>query len=314
MLLLMQILHALRSGALSTTPSALTIGTFDGVHLGHQMILRRLIHIAADNQLSSVVITFENHPREILNPTRRLETLTSTDQKIELLRQIGVDAVILLTFSPELRAVSAQDFLEAAQTTTPFSHMVLGYDSTFGKNREGNRETVPKLAKAKGFSVEYLDQCFINETAISSTMIRQLIRTGDLSHASQLLGRDYSLEGVVEKGAGKGALIGFPTANLSLPSRCLPPNGVYAISTFIDDRPYLGVANLGLAPTIQKRQHPILEVHLFDFNGSLYERKLEVALHEFIRPEKTFDSPKDLVAQIQQDIHRVKNTDTHPNS
>jgi riboflavin kinase/FMN adenylyltransferase len=298
----MQVFRSLAEIPSGLGPAALTIGTFDGVHRGHQVVLNRLRAVADAEECPAAVITFTNHPRDVLRADRTVETLCDPAQKVRLLESHGVDILILLTFDEELSQHTADQFLHEVSTALPFSHLVLGHDSRFGKDRGGTPDRVSKLAGEMHFALEYLPALDVDEAPISSTRIRALIREGCLAEAADLLGHEYQLSGEVVRGQGDGKRLGFPTANVYPVHRCLPPFGVYVATA--DGRP--GVANLGLAPTLQQLTVPRLEVHLFDTSEDLYGKRLDVTLHHFLRPEKTFTSEGELRAQIAVDVESAR--------
>ena len=276
-------------------PIALTIGNFDGVHLGHQAVLKRLKASAPH----TVVYTFSNHPAEVLHdaPIMRLTTLT---HRLALLENIGIDHVILATFTPDFAQQSAQTFLSSLKKQIPFSHLILGHDAVIGHDRKRDLQA---LSLPLAFSLEYLPPITLNSQVVSSSAIRKHIQIGELAQASSLLGRPYSIAAVVQPGHGKGREIGFHTANLPVEQLALPPFGVYAVQVKLHGQLLPAVANLGRAPTIHTSRPPCLEVHLINDNRDLYGQQLEVVFQKFIRPEKRFESLSALQAQIHHDIH-----------
>jgi riboflavin kinase/FMN adenylyltransferase len=286
--------------------SVLTIGTFDGVHLGHQQVLKKLVKASRERGLPSVAITFTNRPKDVLLPGEAPNRLTTIEEKARQLELLGIDLLVALTFTPELRDKSAESFLETLKQVFQFRHFVLGHDSRFGKGRRGDRDFVAQKMDAFQYTYECLDAFQIYGKTVSSTEIRRAIRAGNLSLAADLLGRSYSISGPVVHGDGKGRVLGFPTANIELQERCLPPFGVYAVLGRCEGKEYHGVANLGCSPTLKERGEPTLEAHLFDFDGSLYEKTLEIEFHRYLRKEKKFDSVKALQAQIELDSEQAR--------
>jgi len=264
---------------------ALTIGNFDGVHLGHQRILERL------KQLSKkpTVFTFSNHPSEILRETSK-PLLSTIEHKIALLKKFGVETIIE-PFTEEFSKQTPEEFLSKLD----FSHLVLGHDAAFGHKREGQKEELQRLSRKMGFSLEYIEPVHYQDRAISSSYIRSVIEKGDFLTASHLLSRPYSIQGRVIRGAGRGFL--YPTANIDVSTLCLPPLGVYSVR--LNDQ--MGIANLGVAPTFGERQK-LLEVHLLDFDGNLYDQMVEIVFLRFIRVERKFASKEALAIQIKEDI------------
>lgn len=298
----MKILHFLPL----ESPCILTIGNFDGVHLGHRFVLSKLKEYADQYHSPSVVITFENHPSEILRPDYVTPLICTLPHRIHLLEKEQIDYLYLLKFSKTFSEQTAAQFLTNLRKKLPFSHLILGHDATLGKERKGNREEIKKLAKTLNFEVEYLDQWKQDENTISSSQIRKAIQKGDLETAKHLLGRPYSILSTVIKSSGLGKKLGYPTANLDLSGLCLPPYGVYGVQVSYKENTYNGIANLGLAPTTRTDAKPQLEVHLFDFDQQLYGEEIEVTLHQYLRPELKFSSLSELQTQIAQDIQQLK--------
>ncbi|MBA3815219.1 MAG: bifunctional riboflavin kinase/FAD synthetase [Parachlamydiaceae bacterium] len=289
----------------SSFPYVLTIGNFDGLHLGHKSVLDRLKIIAKQKSAQTAVLTFSNHPANVINksPTPLLCTL---EHKVQLLEKEDIDLLILIPFSPEVAVQSAATFLAGIKKALPFEVLVLGNDATLGKNKEGNREAVEVISKEQDFEVEYLGDYSIDDMRISSSKIRACIREGNLVQAAQMFGRPYSIYAPITKGAGRGSQIGFPTANIAVNDLCLPPLGVYAVTLKHLDNKYYGVANLGYAPTLRHDLKTIFEVHLFNYNSDLYGEPVEVIFNKYIRPEQRFDGIEQLKEQIGKDIQTAK--------
>lgn len=286
-------------------PAVITIGMFDSVHLGHQKILKQLNTAKGPHDLS-VVITFENHPATILKPEQAPQPIYSQQHKNQLLESFGIDLVVSLPFTKEIAALSAKEFLQKIAAAIPIKHLILGYDARIGKNREGDREMVAKIANELHFKVDYVEPFIVDDSPVSSTKIRQFIKAGKLSEASKLLGRPYSIVETIVSGEKLGTKMGYPTANLQVNKLCLPPFGIYVIKMIFDGKTHLGVANLGIAPTVRKDHIPLLEVHLFEKTNSLYGYSVEVILEKYLREERTFATIDALVAQIGQDVADAK--------
>lgn len=282
-------------------PIILTIGNFDGVHAGHLHILKQMHSHSPHSH--KCLITFTNHPSEILRPTSPTSTICTLSHKIALLRQAGIDTLLLLTFTRDFSGLSAEDFLQKIRKEIPFSRLILGHDATLGNKRQGTKEAILTVADRLGFEVHYSEGYRRNEIPVSSTLIRKHLTAGNLENVEELLGRPYSIYSTVRPGLGKGKTIGFPTANIPLHNLCLPPNGVYAVTIKHNDKAYRGIANLGVAPTIKSISSPVLETHIFSFTEDLYDKEVEVIFHRFIRPEKKFSSIEELKHQIQKDIN-----------
>lgn len=282
----------------SLPPCALTIGNFDGVHLGHRALLK-----AASASGHPVVLTFSNHPASILKGSSP-PLLTSESHKLLLLEQLGVEELLLLPFSEELSQLSARAFFSTLKSDLPFTHLICGYDARFGVKRGGTPEEVAKIGQELGFTPTYLPPLRVKEEVVSSRGIRECVEKGELAKAESLLGRPYGFYGSVLPGAGLGRLLGFRTANLSVDGLCLPPCGVYSVEVKTPN-PYLGLLNLGYAPTLHANRGLLAEVHLLECSEELYGRQIEVGFKRFIRPEKQFTSAEELRHQILLDLDKV---------
>lgn len=286
-----------------TKPIALTIGFFDGVHLGHRLLLQELKSTGFP-----VVITFENHPAEVLRPETAPPKLCTTPHKLKLLQEAGVESVILLDFTREMSQQTAAEFLKSIRQHVPFQQLILGSDATLGKEKHGDRQHIQNLANELGFTAAYLDLVSMEGSKVSSSHIRTCVRNGDLSAAASMLGRKFSIYAPVHTGAGLGKTIGFPTLNMPVKGLCLPPLGVYAVNFKAFEHSWKGVANLGIAPTVRTSPEPILEVHLFDYASEIANlTNVEVIFEHYLRPEKKFDGLESLKNQIAQDVFEAKN-------
>lgn len=283
----------------------LTIGVFDGVHLGHKYLIGRLVELAKQQGRLSGVVTFLQHPREVLSPLLKLPRLTDPAQKVTLLKNEGVDTVIALSFIPQLAELSARHFVGLLRKYLRMRGLVVGPDFALGRNREGSIDFLRKLGEEMDFSVTVVLPKKINGLVVSSTAIRKAMDGGDITRVNKLLGRPFSLQGRVVSGAHRGGpLLGFPTFNLEVDSnQALPPDGVYATWTYIDGKAYPSMTNIGLRPTFGENERTI-ETYILDYQGNLYERQLKIALVERLRDEKRFDSPEELKKQIAEDIKR----------
>jgi riboflavin kinase/FMN adenylyltransferase len=285
---------------------ALTIGNYDGVHVGHQAVLKRLCAIANQAQGASAVLSFENHPSLILKSSQQSLRLCTSSHRFKLLESIGIDVLFSLPFSFEFSQQTAEEFLCKVRQAFPFTHLILGYDGVFGKNREGNPQKIQELSKKYHFLYEYIPETRIDNTPLSSSIIRHHLAGGELKQVEKLLNRPYSIVSHVIPGAGRGKSIGYPTANIEVDGLCLPPLGVYAVRVLIGEVWHQGIANLGVAPTIRQDLKPLLEVHLFDYDLSLYGCEIEVVFEKYVRAEMIFSSVDMLKAQIALDIRVVK--------
>ena len=281
-------------------PISLTIGSFDGVHLGHQFLLNQVTELAKKKHGESIVVTFENHPRAFL--AKNHQSIYTLSHKLHLLEEMEVDNIVLFKFNEEFKEQSAEKFLRLLHESIPFSNLILGHDSKLGKDRQGTEEIVNAMSKNLGFDINYLEPLEVNNQAISSTLIRSFIQNGDLTSVEKLLGRKYSIRNQVIKGTAQGKQLGFPTANLDVSELALPPFGVYAVLVQFDNRLEKAVANLGFAPTMRQDNIPVLEIHLLESQEDLYGKDLNVIFYDYLRAEKRFSTIQELQAQIARDV------------
>lgn len=295
--------------------SVVTVGTFDGVHVGHQAIIRYLVRRARDKQGSSVVVSFSPHPREVVHD-QEVPLLTTIDERGDAMEELGVDRFIVVPFTKEFSRLKAEEFVRAILIERiGLQEIVIGYDHAFGRDRRGDAELLEELGKESGFTVDVIPPQVVEEHVVSSSEIRDLIGKGDVAMARQLLDRPYSLRGRVVEGDGRGKQIGFPTANIQVdhPRKVIPAVGVYAVEVRIisdgqsqgDDQPLMGMMNIGYRPTFGRRDLSI-EVHLLDFDGDLYGRDLRVEFVARMREERRFESKEALVEQLSADRSRCK--------
>ena len=297
----MKIHYSLESQA-NRKKSDITVGNFDGIHLGHQALIAKIVAEARLADAEAVIITFVNHPAQVIRPHHCPLRITSNAQRIELFSKLGVGTLYLLEFSESFAGQTTRHFLENLTHSMVISKIVLGYDAAIGKNREGDFLHLSKLGKELHFTVEEFAPISEENAVVSSTLIRQAISLGDLEAAHKYLGRPYSVYGNVVAGQGRGKTIGFPTANLDVEGLCLPPEGVYAVTVKVGGHIHKGIANLGKAPTVSTKGEVRLEVHLFDYDGNLYDYPLEVIFGRFIRSEIKFENVEALKKQIALDI------------
>ena len=292
--------------------AVVTIGTFDGVHLGHQAIFKEMRRLAQEIGGETVVVTFHPHPRQVLSiGTERLRFICSQEEKLKKIEEFGIDNVLIIPFTKEFASTPSEDFIKdyIIDSIHP-SIIVVGYDHHFGKNRMGDYEMLTQLGKQYSFRTVQVEAQDVNEVAVSSTKIRNFLWTGNVKAANELLGYPYSVTGTVVEGNKIGRTIGFPTANLDIPNEYMMINnpGVYACQTIIDGRLYDAMANTGLRPTVEDRTDGdfIIEVNIFDFNGDLYGKTLKVWFLDRIRDEEKFKGLEALKAQLEQDREKVK--------
>ena len=282
----------------------LTIGVFDGVHLGHKYLLSQLTEHARQQNLLSGVVTFRQHPQEVLSPQTKLPYLTNLAEKVNLLKNEGVEAIITLSFTSELAQLSAHQFVSLLKRYLRMRGLVIGPDFTLGRNREGNTNSLRTLGRDMNFTVTVIPPIMVNGEVVSSTAIRNALANGDMKRVLNLVGRPFSLNGRVTKGAGRGVELGFPTANLDIdPGQALPADGVYATWTYIDGQAYQSMTNIGQQPTFGGSQR-IVEVYILDYHSNLYGRELKIDIMERLRGEKQFDTAEELKKQITEDINQ----------
>jgi len=280
----------------------LTIGVFDGVHLGHKYLLSQLTEQARERNLLSGVVTFNQHPQEALSPQTKLPFLTNLAQRIKLMKNEGVGAIITLSFTAELAQLSARQFANLLKKYLRMRGLVLGADFALGKDREGDADTLRRLGEDMDFTVTIILPIMVNGEVVSSTAIRNALANGDMKKVLQLIGRPFSLNGRVIKGTGRGTDLGFPTANLDIdPRQALPADGVYATWSHIDDQIYQSMTNIGKQLTFGGGQRTI-EVYILDYHDNLYGHELTIDLMERLRGEKQFGTAEELKKQISEDI------------
>ena len=284
-----------------------SLGNFDGVHLGHQAILQRLVAEAKGRAGTALVLTFHPHPLSVLRPDQPVALLLNLREKMTQLAALGVDRVLLQRFSLSFSHLNPEEFVERYLVQAIGAEkVIIGHNFSFGRDRSGRSAGLADLGKKFGFAVETVGPIMSSGHEVSSTAIRSLLRAGKMSAVAQLLGRSYAVSGRVEKGFKRGRTIGFPTANLRPRANTLLPNGVYAVRVDIGEQEQLpGVANVGINPTFGGNARTI-ETHIFDFSADLYGQHLRVSFIEHLRGEKKFPSVQDLVQQIQTDAARAR--------
>jgi riboflavin kinase/FMN adenylyltransferase len=280
----------------------LTIGVFDGVHLGHKYLLEQLTRRAKQQNALSGVVTFGQHPQEVLFPQTRLPYITTLAERTRLLKGEGVDSVIVLSFTSELAELSPRQFISLLQKYLRMQGLVIGPDFALGKNREGDTGALRVLGQDMNFAVVVVEPVIIDGEAVSSTAIREALTRGDMERVHHLTGRYFRVGGWVIAGAHRGVRLGFPTANLGLdPEQALPQDGVYATRAYIGNRGYQAMTNIGQRPTFGANQRTV-EVHILDYSGDLYGQELQIDVIQRLRGEKQFDTAEELEKQIAEDI------------
>jgi riboflavin kinase/FMN adenylyltransferase len=302
----MRITHGFRSLG---TPLAVTIGNFDGLHLGHQAMLARLQDVARARGLPTCVLSFEPHPREFFAPDQAPARLSSLREKAECLRRLGIDRLHVFRFDRAFSALSADAFIEQVLGHTLQARYVLvGDDFRYGAKRAGDFALLQQAGQALGFDAEFMPTIEVAGERASSTAVRQALAAGELEHATRLLGRPYSISGRVVHGDKLGRDIGFPTANIQLKHNRPPLMGIFAVELCgLNGAPLPGVASLGKRPTVKNPDAPaVLEVHLFDFNADIYRRRVRVDFLHKLRDEEKYPDLDSLVAQIRRDVDNAK--------
>lgn len=286
--------------------SILTVGVFDGVHLGHRHLIALLKKQAREKGGLAGVVTFRYHPVHLLAPDSELAYLTSLDEKVRLLKESGADFVVVLSFTEEVAGLRARQFVALLQEYLHMKGLVVGPDFALGWKREGDIPTLRKLGEETGFSVEVAPPFRLGSEVVSSTAIRQALSRGEMSRVTRLLGRPYQLGGRVVSGVERGRKLGFPTANLEPePARALPPDGVYATRAYLKDGIHPSVINIGVRPTFGEGKRTI-EVFLLDFQGDLYGQEMSLELVRRLRGEVAFASAEELKEQIRKDIEQAR--------
>ncbi len=283
-------------------PSAVTVGKFDGVHRGHRHLVRELLEHARTRDLASVVVTLHPNPATVLRPGTPVTYLCSLEERVALLRDLGVDSVAVLSFTSELVELSYRDFMGLLADLLDMRLLVVGPDFASGRNREGNVDALTELGEERGFDVKAVSVLREDGAKVGSGAIREALANGAMDTVAELLGRPFALRGPVIRGAERGRTIGFPTANIAVaPDLALPAFGVYVTHAFVGEATYSSVTNIGMRPTFGETR-PTIETHLFDFDGDIYEREMRIELLHRVREERRFSGPDELVVQIRRDV------------
>jgi riboflavin kinase/FMN adenylyltransferase len=285
--------------------TAVTTGTFDGIHIGHKKILSRLNEMCHQQALRSVLLTFDPHPRKVLFPDDHgLQLLNTLDEKLELLEATGIDDVIVHPFTKEFSRTTAIYYVrDLLVQKLSMKKLVIGYDHQFGRNREGSIDQLREYAPLYNFDVSEIPAQDIDDVSVSSTKIRKALLAGEVDRASSFLSYDYFVTGSVVEGKKRGAGLGFPTANIQVNSdtKLIPRMGVYAVKVLVGDVFYFGMLNIGHNPTFGSNSTRTMEVNIFDFNQNIYQKNIRVYFKARIRDEKKFNSPEELVSQLNMD-------------
>ena len=289
-----------------TKKTIVTLGTFDGVHIGHQKIIEKLLQNAKEYDCESLILTFFPHPRMVLQEGSDIKLLNTIDEKSVLLDKLGLDNLIIHPFDKEFSRLSAEEFVKKILVDTfNIQKIIIGYDHRFGRNRTANIDDLILYGEKFGFEVEQISAQEINEVSISSTKIRNAILDGNMALANEYLGYNYNLSGIVSQGKQLGRTIGFPTANIKIPDeyKLIPKNGVYIVKSILNQITVFGIMNIGVNPTVNGENLSI-EVHFLDFDADLYDEKITISIIDRIRDEQKFES----VALLKLQLEKDKNT------
>lgn len=303
----MRLLHSSEDLTSISGPIVLAIGVFDGLHLGHQAVLRAALSAAKSLNGTAIALTFDPHPARILRPGHAPRLLTSTAHKLRLMDEFGIENALIIPFDNTFASLEPEDFIaRLCAATSSLAQICIGHGWRFGRARRGDGALLRSLGEKYRFTTIEVPSVSVDGITVSSTRIRKAIEAGDLGLAGKLLGRDYSIFGTVQRGESLGRQIGFPTANLAAHNEQFPPNGVYAVHVKITDRLWHGVANIGLRPTVSSIGTRVLEVHILNFHEDLYYRDIEVFFLSFLRPEKKFPNLDALRSQIATDVESAR--------
>lgn len=289
--------------------TVLTIGTFDGVHIGHQKIIQRLISVGQQKDLDPSILTFFPHPRMVLQKDANIKLINTIDEKKNILNTFGIEALIIKEFTQEFSRLTAKEFVENILVKElKAKHIIIGYDHHFGRNRAANIEDLKTFGSMYGFEVEEITAQDINDVAVSSTKIRKALLAGDIQTANSFLGYNFMLIGEVVKGKEIGRTINFPTANLHIKEdyKLIPKRGVYVVKSILENETYYGMMNIGTNPTVNGKKETI-EVHFFNFNTSLYGKQVEIQVLNRLRDEQKFESVDALKKQLYKDQQKALN-------
>ncbi len=292
--------------------TVLTIGTYDGVHFGHQQIIKRINDIAKDIHGESILLTFDPHPRLVLHPdNEKLKLISTIDEKEELLETFGLNHLVIAEFSKDFASMEAEEYIEKILVNNFHpKKIVIGYDHHFGKDRKGNIELLKRLSVKYHFEVEEIPAQTLDEIFVSSTKVRKALLEGDIRHANQYLAHPFTIKGKVVHGDKIGRVLGFPTANIeiSYPHKLIPASGVYAVKIKIDTRFYKGALSIGYRETVFDNSKLTIEVFILDFDGDLYNKDLDMIFVDYLRPQIKYDNWDLLKVQIEKDVQDVRNT------
>jgi riboflavin kinase/FMN adenylyltransferase len=289
--------------------SVVTIGTFDGVHIGHQKIISRLVDIAKNNNLQALVLTFFPHPRMVVQKDFNIKLINTIDEKATQLQELGVDHLVVKEFTKSFSRLTALEYVrDILVNKLKVKHIIVGYDHHFGRNRTATIDDLIEFGKFYGFEVTQIDAQEIDDVAVSSTKIRKALHEGKIDIANQFLGYHFMLTGTIVKGRGLGSKLNFPTANIYIeePYKLIPKDGVYLVQSNFNETQKFGMMNIGKNPTVSKDSKTHIEVHFFDFEGDLYGKRLKIELLDHLRSEIKFPNVHALKIQLEKDKYTAK--------
>ncbi len=286
----------------SQKPLALSLGMFDGVHLGHKSIIDELIKVGGENHLETAVLTFWPHPRFVFNPSENLKLLNTLEEKTFLMEKYSIENLFLKEFDEEFRNLTGEEFVrQILVEKLHVKYLIIGYDHSFGKNKSGNFELLQKLSEELDFEVEQMEAINIHENNISSTKIRKALLDGNIREANEMLGYSYSVSGTVVHGKKIGRTIGYPTANIETDSiKLLPKKGAYIVEVFVKDQQYKGMLSIGTNPTVNGEKLTV-EVYILDFDDDIYDEKITVKFRDFLHDEIKFEGLEKLIERLDED-------------
>lgn len=291
----------------SQKPLALSLGMFDGVHLGHKSIIDELIKVGGENHLETAVLTFWPHPRFVFNPSENLKLLNTLEEKTFLMEKYNIENLFLKEFDEEFRNLTGEEFVrQILVDKLHVKYLIIGYDHSFGKNKSGNFELLQKLSRELDFEVEQMEAINIHENNISSTKIRKALLDGNIREANEMLGYSYSVSGTVVHGKKIGRTIGYPTANIETDSiKLLPKKGAYIVEVLIKNQQYKGMLSIGTNPTVNGEKLTV-EVYILDFNNDIYDEKITVKFRDFLHDEIKFEGLEKLIERLDEDKRLTK--------